>query len=198
MAITFRPAITAFALLLAVATAARAELPRRDLSVELRQVEAQAGTTYSTAPRTPALTPQMVQVKNGEKATLRMGQAMPVKWLQSAAVQSGRTDGAAVSYGLVWMEAGQAFSVTPRWPGGRQPVAVQIEVTSASVDASTGAELPNQQRSQLSTTVSAPLGEWVTVAASGGEVAQKGVYTSRAAGDIRQLIQLRVQALPGR
>ena len=198
MASSLRSPIPALLILLVAATAARAELPRRDLSVELRQVEAQAGTTYSTAPRTPALTPQMVQVKNGEKATLRMGQAMPVKWLQSAAVQSGRTDGAAVNYGLVWMEAGQAFSVTPRWPGGKQAVAVQIEVASASVDASTGAELPSQQRSQLSTTVSAPLGEWVTVAASGGEIEQPGVYTSRAAGDTRQLIQLRIQALPTR
>jgi hypothetical protein len=180
------------------AAASHAQLPRGDLSVELRQIEAQPGTTYSTQLRTPALTPQMVQVKNGEKATLRMGQAMPVKWLQSAAVQSGRSDGAAVSYGLVWMEAGQAFSVTPRWPGGKQAVAVQIEVASASVDASTGAELPSQQRSQLSTTVSAPLGEWVTVAASGGEVEQKGVYSSRSAGDIRQLIQLRVQSLSAR
>ena len=195
MVLSLRPSIPALVILFAAA--AHAQLPRGDLTVELRQVEAQAGTTYSTKSRTPALTPQMVQVKNGEKASLRMDQSMPVKWLQSAA-QGGRSEGAAVSYGLVWMEAGQAFSVTPRWPGGKQPVAVQIEVASASVDASTGAELPSQQRSQLSTTVSAPLGEWVTVAASGGEVEEKGVYRSRAAGNIRQLIQLRVQALPTR
>ncbi|MDB5846632.1 MAG: hypothetical protein JWP29_384 [Rhodoferax sp.] len=184
--------------LLSVALGAHAQLPRGDLSVELRQVEDQPAYIVSTQPRAPQLAPQQVLVKNGEKATLRMAQAMPVKWLQSAAAQSGRSDGAAVSYGLVWMEAGQAFTVTPRWPGGKQAASVQIEVASASVDASTGAELPNQQRSQLSTTISAPLGQWVTVASTGGDPQKKGVYSSNAANDGKQLIQVRVQALGGR
>jgi len=171
-----------------------AELPRHDLIVELRQIEDQAGYVVSTQPRTPALAPQQVQVRNGEKAVLRMGQSMPVKWTQSVAVQSGRTEGAGVSYGLTWMQAGQSFTVTPRWPGGKQSVVLQVEVQSASVDASTGAELPTQQRSELATTLSAPLGQWVTLASTGGEQQQKGVYSSRAAADSRQLIQVRVSA----
>ncbi|WP_157900238.1 hypothetical protein [Rhodoferax koreensis] len=166
---------------------------RGDLTVELRQIDEQAGYVVGTRPRTPPLAPQQVQVRNGEKAVLRMGQSLPVKWTQSVS-QGGYNEGAGVSYGLVWMEAGQGFTVTPRWPGGKQPVSLQIDVTSASVDASTGAELPNQQRSQFSTTVSAPLGQWVTLASTGGEQAQKGVYSSRAAANVRQLIQVRVSA----
>lgn len=164
-----------------------------DLTVELRQVDDEAGDVVSTRPRTPPLAPQQVQVRNGEKAVLRMAQSFPVKWTQSVS-QGGRSEGAGVSYGLVWMEAGQGFTVTPRWPGGKQPASLQIEVSTASVDASTGAELPDQQRGQLSTIVSVPLGQWMTVASTGGEQAQKGVYRSRGAGNTRQLIQVRVSA----
>ncbi|MDB5896328.1 MAG: hypothetical protein JWQ88_3859, partial [Rhodoferax sp.] len=52
----------------------------------------------------------------------------------------------------------------------------------------------NQQRSQFSTTLSAPLGEWVTVAATGGDQAQAGVYSTRTAPARQQLIQVRVSA----
>jgi hypothetical protein len=177
------------------ASATQARLPARDLTVELRQVEDQAAYIISTQPRAPALTPQQVQVRNGEKAVLRMGQSVPVKWVQSASGEGGRNgNGPSVGFGLVWMEAGQNFTVTPRWPGGKQAVTVQIELQTASVDASTGAELPNQQRSQLATTVSVPLGQWVTVASTGGALAQKGVYSSDAVADVKQLMQLRVSA----
>ena len=195
-----RNLLTALMLAVALPSMAQTTAPARprgaalrgDLVVALRQVPEQAGYVVGTAPRTPALAPQQVMVRNGETAVLRMAQSLPVKWTQSV-MQGGASEGAGVSYGLVWMEAGQGFTVTPRWPGGRQPATLQIEVTSASVDASTGAELPNQQRSQLSTTVSAPLGEWVTVASTGGDAAAaQGVYSSRARSDTRQLIQLRV------
>ncbi len=184
--------LAAVILLTAVSPAmAQTKTLRGDLLVELRQIDDQAGYVVGTRPRTPALAPQQVQVRNGEKATLRMGQAMPVKWTQSVS-QGGRSEGAGVSYGLVWMEAGQGFTVTPSWPGGKQPVALQIEVQSASVEP-TGAELPNQRRSDLGTTLSAPLGQWVTVASTGSEP-QQGVYGSRGVADARQLIQVRVSA----
>lgn len=184
----------AVALLLS-ALPALAQLPRRDLTVELRQIEDQQAQVLSTQPSVPLLVPQQVQVRNGEKASLRMGQTLPVRWVQSVAAQSGRSGTAgAVSYGLTWMDEGQNLAVTPRWAGGKQPVELQIDVQSASVDTSTGADLPNQQRSQLATTVSAPLGQWVTVAASGGGTAQANSYSSDAAADVRRLIQIRVLA----
>lgn len=187
---------TAFAVaLLLSALPALAQLPRRDLTVELRQIEDQQAQVLSTQPAVPLLAPQLVQVRNGEKASLRMGQTLPVRWVQSVAAQSGRSGTAgAVSYGLTWMDEGQNLAVTPRWAGGKQPVELQIDVQSASVDTSTGADLPNQQRSQLATTVSAPLGQWVTVAASGGGTAQANSYSSDAAADVRRLIQIRVLA----
>jgi hypothetical protein len=95
----------------------------------------------------------------------------------------------------VWMQAGQSMAVQPRWPGGGQPVKLDIDVQSSSLQAPTGsAELPSQARSQLATSVSAPLGQWVTVAATGGGRAQPGSYSSEAAADTRQLVQIRVLA----
>ena len=143
---------------------------------------------YATA----QLVSQCIQVRNGEKATLTMGQNLPIRFVQS--VGSGR-DGAGVSYGMAWMQAGQSMVVQPRWPGARQPVRIGIDVQSSSVQPPTGnAELPSQARSQLATSVSAPLGQWVTVAATGGGQAQPGTYSSEAAADTRQLVQIRVLA----
>ena len=103
--------------------------------------------------------------------------------------------GGGVRYGMVWMQAGQSMAVQPRWPGARQPVRTTIAVESSSLEGPTGnAELPRQARSPLATTVSAPLGQWVTVAATGGEPAPPGSYNSEAAADTRQLVQIRVLA----
>lgn len=179
-----------------------AELPRRDLLVELRQVEeGSAGYVVSTQSQAALLAPQQVQVRNGAKASLRLGQSMPMQWVQSVVAQaatlaasgvsaSSQTGG--VTQAVTWMQAGQSLAVQPRWPGGKQPVTVEVEVQSARVEARTGPELPNQSHSQLVTTVSAPLGQWVTIASTGGGP-QRGVYGSEAAAEARRLLQLRVQ-----
>jgi hypothetical protein len=184
----------AAALLLGLLTLgpARAELPRRDLLVELRQIdEGGAGYVVGTQPQAALLAPQQVQVRNGAKASLKLGQAMPVQWVQSAA--TGPL-GSGVKQKVSWFEAGQSLSVQPRWPGGKQPVTLDVEVQSASVqEQAGGAALPVQARSQLVTTVSAPLGQWVTVASTGA-APQPGVYGSQAAAQTRRLLQLRVLA----
>lgn len=168
-----------------------AELPRRDLVVELRQIEeGGAGYGVGTQPQAALLAPQQVQVRNGAKATLRLGQALPVQWVQAAS----RRGGGEVKQALTWFEAGQSLSVQPRWPGGKQPVTLELEVQSASVqEQAGGAALPVQARSQVVTTVSAPLGQWVTVASTGAGP-QPGVYGSEAAVQTRRLLQLRVLA----
>ena len=177
---------------------AQAQLPPRDLVVELRQVSEPDANTLSTPATTATLVAQRIQVRNGEKATLRMGQSVPIRFVQSVGGGSNaQTDssGGGVSYGMVWMQAGQSVVVQPRWPGARQPVRINIDVESSSLQAPTGnAELPSQARNQLATTVSAPLGQWVTVAATGGGQAQAGSYSSEAAVDTRQLVQIRVLA----
>ncbi len=172
---------------------AAAQLPARDLVVELRQIEeGSAGYVVGTRPQAPLMAPQQLQVRNGSPARLSWGQAIPMQWVQSVQAPGALT-GAGVKQGLVWLQAGQSFSVRPRWPGGQQPVTVEIEVQSASVEARPGAELPTQQRGEVATTLQAPLGQWVTIARS-GQNAAPGTYRSDAATQRPRLLQLRVSA----
>lgn len=181
-----------------------AELPKRDLTVEMRQVEEGDSSGYSvgTQARTPLFAAQHVQVRNGEKATFSMARSMPMQWVQSVTAQSATlaaagasasSSGAGVSNAATWMEAGQSLKVQPRWLGRQQPVTVDVEIQTATVGDRTGSELPEQSHSKVATTVSAPLGQWVTIAATGGN-AQRGVYGSDASSNIRLLLQLRVLA----
>lgn len=188
-----------------------AQIPKRYLTVELRQVEEGqggqgGGYSVSTQPQRALMTPQQVQVRNGEKASLRVGQSIPMQWVQSMSAQSASLEVSAASAGtsassrggsiknaLTWMDAGQSITLRPRWPGAKQPVTVEVEVQTASVEERNGAELPTQSRSQLATIVSVPLGQWVTIAATGAN-AQAGVYSSEGSNDARRLLQIRVQA----
>ena len=182
----------------------QAALPKLDLIVELRQVEESggAGFTVGTQSPQPLLEQQQVQVRNGEKASLSMGQSLPMQWTQSVSTQSSSlaaggatagSSGGAVTQALVWMDAGQSLTVQPRWVGAKQPVSVEIEVQSASVGTRSGTELPTQSRSKLATTVTLPLGQWFTLATS-GRAAQPGVISSEAASESRRLLQMRVLA----
>lgn len=180
-----------------------AQGPKRDLTVELRQVaDAGGGASVSTQPRDPMLAPQQIQVRNGAKASLRLGQSMPMQWVQAVSSQSASLSASGVTAGskgggvvnaVTWMEAGQSLTVQPRWPGGKQPVMVEIEVQSAAVDPRIGAELPTQSRSHTATTVTAPLGQWVTIASTGA-TPQRGAYGSEAGAETKRLLQLRVSA----
>lgn len=173
------------------APASRPALPQRDLVVELRQIEeGSAGYVVGTRPQAPLMAPQQLQVRNGSQARLSWGQAVPMQWVQSVNA-AGPMMGAGVKQGLAWLQAGQSFSVRPRWPGGRQPASVDIEVQTASVEHRPGAELPTQQRGEVVSTVQAPLGQWVTIARS-GQLPSKGSYSSDAATQRPRLLQLRV------
>lgn len=191
---------------------AAAALPPRDLTVELRQIEEgrEGGSSYSAGSAdSTQWEPQMVQVRNGEKAVLRMNDAIPMQWTQSVAVQStsghgsvikqtgspsqGTNTGAAVSNALAWFDAGQSMTVQPRWAGGKHPATLEIEVQRASVDARPGADLPKQTRHALTTTVTVPLAEWVTVAAT-GRTPRVGTYSSESGLQRRRLLQVRVLA----
>ena len=199
------PALAAFCFLAMLPLqSALAELPKRDLVVELRQVEEgdSSGYTVGTQSRTPLLPAQHVQVKNGEKASLSIGRSIPMQWVQSVTAQSATlvasgasasSSGGSVTNAVTWMDAGQSLNVHPRWPGKQQPVLVDVEMQSASVGDRTGSELPEQSRSHIATTVSAPLGQWVTIAATGNRQ-QPGVYSSDASSNTRLLLQIRVLA----
>jgi len=181
-----------------------AQLPQRNLIVDVRQVEAgnDGGYSVGTKTREALMTAQTVNVRNGEKASLNVSKAMPMQWVQSVSVQSAsmaasgvsaNNTGGGVTNALVWLEAGQSLQVQPRWPGGKQPVRVDIEVQSTSVAPRSGTELPDQTKSQLVTTVNAPLGQWVTMAIS-GSAPQAGVYSSQSAANNQRLLQIRVLA----
>lgn len=207
-----------FSLLCAQVHAADAPLPKRDLTVELRQTEEgrEEGNHYSAGSADNSVwEPQMVQVRNGEKALLRMNDAIPMQWTQSASGptpgsnKSGSTGHAAGSSGtsvninnnasssvtnaLIWFDAGQSISVLPKWPGGNRPAVVDLEVQRAAVDQRVGSDLPKQTRNTVSTTLTVPLAEWVTIAAT-GKAAKPGTYSSESGVHARRLLQIRVMA----
>ena len=184
----------AFALLGLLTLPAWAQLPKRDLTVELRQVEDTdtSGYTASTQPSRPGLVPQQVLVRNGEKVNLRISQSLPLQWVQS--VQSGSANsGPGVTNALIWMDAGQNITITPRWPGGKSPATVEVEVQTSDVEDRKGSDLPAQSRSQVATTVTAPLDYWVVIATSGQSPAA-GSYSSAPSRAVRRLLQIRVSA----
>jgi hypothetical protein len=180
---------------------AQAQLPARDLVIELRQVdEAAGGYSVGTQPREPRMAPQRLQVRNGAKAVFSLGQSVPMQWVRSAAAQSAQLSASGVqassrsggvSQALTWMDSGQRITVLPRWSGGRQAAIVEVEVQGASIQPRNGTELPAQTRSLLATTVTALPGQWVTLAILGGSAASGG-YSSESAGDARNLLQLRL------
>jgi hypothetical protein len=186
--------------------AALAQLPKRDLTIELRQVEEaeSAGYTVSTKSSAALLFPQSVQVHNGEQASLSFGQTMSLQWVKSAQVQSAALAASGVtassfaggvSQGILTMKSGQTFKVHPNWPGPNQMATVEVEVHSNDADVRTGAEMAKQSHSELATTVTTPLGQWVTIATTGaGQTRQPGVYSTNSANEAKRLLQIRVLA----
>ncbi len=176
------------------AAVAQAQLPARDLTVELRQIEdrAEEGSSYraGSADAGKALAPQKIQVRNGQKAQLRMNLSVPMQWVEAVQAPSANS-GAGVKQALQWFEVGQSVTVTPRWPGGNRAATVELEVQQANMAARSNADMPSQSRSQFSSTVTAPLAQWVTVAASGPAPGRQGSYSSEGGG-VRRLLQIRV------
>jgi hypothetical protein len=212
MEITMRqPSLTCLpfvAILLVSGLPAMAQLPKRDLVIEFRQIDQgdglarESGYSVSTQGQQPDFLPQQVHVRNGEKASLRIAKSMPLQWVQSVATQSAALAASgssitsrtgALAQSLTWMEAGQSLMVQPSWPGAKQDVKLEIDLQSSRVGERTGPELPDQSRRQLVTTVSAPLGQWVTVAGTGASP-PRGVYSSEAVADTRHWLQIRVLA----
>lgn len=172
---------------------ARPPLPQRDLVLELREVEeGGAGYVVGTRPQVPLMPPQQLQVRNGSTARLSFSQTTPLQWVQSVQAQGALT-GAGVKQGLIWLQAGQSLELRPSWPGGQRPATVDVQVQTANVQQQPGRELPTQERSELRTSVQAPLGQWATLARS-GNAPQPGVYSSNAASQRPRLLQLRVTA----
>ena len=192
---------------LAFAVFAQAQLAKRDLTIELRQIEEGRDTAQGyragTATNNASLTSQTLLVRNGEKGALRIQQSVPMIWVTSAQSQNSSvkvpgaetsSSGGGVTQALHWFDVGQSMTVTPKWPGGRADVALEIEVQQADMQVVNNADLPQQTRSQLFTTVTLPLNIWVTIAASGNGPPPVGHFSSEGGTGARRLLQVRVTA----
>lgn len=206
-------------LLLPVAVWSREpELPKRNLIVELRWVDAVlsgaalsgvrqgavvVGTAGSVSPgpavttstlRRDAAAIQQVRVLNGMSASVMMSEPQAVQWVETAVELP--LDGAGRGGARVLMqprsspaEPRQGFVVSPRWPGGEAPVRVELR-SLAPIDGG---------RAEVLSTVQLALDEWLTVARSGGtpsRAAQGVTSSSDAQAQRTRELQIRVQLAP--
>ena len=198
-------AVALSALLAGVAGVA-GPLPQRDLLVDLREADAvqpstgagAAGWNVRSADASavrdrPA---QQVRVQNGASATLRLTLTRPLQLWQAV---PGALLPVAVP-GTQWIESGQRLTVRPRWRGGREPVAVTVSAGASRLDphvAPGSAELPQQSDATVITTVSAPLGQWVTLASTGaGDDGMSVIASGQAAASAQRVLMLRVSLAP--
>ena len=192
-----------------------ASLPMRNLLVEVRQAEASSldasaagvergavviGSDGRVSGRATlgvearsgsagAQVSQQLTVLNGGRASLRMGTAQPVQWLQVALTPQGP---AVVGLGSSFVDTGRGVLVQPRWPGGNAPVTVEVEVESSAPTREGGTA-----GTRSLTTLALPLGEWVTVAETGesGTRRESGTLSTRdVAAGRRLVVQMRVSA----
>lgn len=154
---------------------------------------------------------QQVMVLNGGRARLYMGRSLSVtRWQWAWAAPSPSFQAQPMpgnqAYGGVtvwpqteWVDLGQGLMVTPRWPGGRAPVRVELEAQS-SEGLQGGSRLdPDGQtrRTELMSTLSVPLGEWTVVARNGGRTqqSQSGTLSTRDLDESEsQQLSIRVTA----
>ena len=185
----------------------RAQLPPRDLTVELRQVEERkdALNIYNagSAGTSREWPPFSLVIRNGEKGVLRMLQSVPMPWVQSVQSQSSAlkiSDASAsssaggVTQALIWFDVGQSIAVTPKWPGGKKDVTLELELQQADMHTVHNVDLPRQTRSQITTIITVPLDTWVTIAVSGKQPLPAGTYSSEDSVDARRLLQVRAIA----
>ncbi len=202
---------------------AQGRLPLRNLLVEVRQVDedsaraqgaglehgsvsvssdgrvsghAEVGWQASTRQRGDAIA-QQLRVLNGGRASIRLSQSVPLQWWQAyvspQGVQSAPT--------TVFTDAGQGFVVRPSWPGGHEPVTVEVQTELSRTrdpQLTRGGDPDNgiaSERFSTLTTLRFPLGEWVTVASSGqsGGGSERGTWSTREVSRSRQIVvQMRI------
>ncbi len=207
-------------LLLAPVLGRAAEGPRQNLLVELRWAESSVsgaavagvrqggvvvGTAGSVSPR-PGLTLstrrqeaessqiQRVLVLNGYQASVLLSETELLQWLDYGVELHGggreRPRIHAQTHSLP-IERQRGFVLTPSWPGGKQPVRVELRAL--------GAGQQSGAQSELLSTVLVAMGDWLTVARSGAATRQPqaGVISSSdAEGQSSRELQLRVTLAP--
>ncbi|MCV2350958.1 hypothetical protein [Paucibacter sp. Y2R2-4] len=162
---------------------------------------------------------QRLLVLNGNAASVQFTENVPMQWVdfgiqveaQPGAPISGPPAGKVIAVPRSgFTEQTQGFNVTPQWPGGQAPVRLEVRVQSptqssgqasnyGSTQAHGGQGAAGTAQTTVLSTVSAPLGEWVTVARSGASVQarERGVLSTRDAETQRSReLQIRVDLAP--
>lgn len=158
-------------------------------------------STHDTRRQSDAV--HSLTVLNGGKARLYVGQSVPqTSWQflfaapgnqssrsggQVSGVEATSPGGATPSLGgaqllsqTVWIDLGQGLTVQPRWPGGKAQVEVQMEAVSrqplgAGGLLGTSGFSPEGavQRREVMSTLLVPVGQWVVIAQSAQQGAQR-------------------------
>lgn len=158
--------------------------PRPGLTLSTRGQEAEGGQI------------QRVLVLNGYQASVLLSETELLQWLDYGVELRGGGGGRerprvhAQTHSMP-VERQRGFVLTPSWPGGRQPVRVELRALGTAPQ--TGAQ------SELLSTVLVAMGDWLTVARSGAATRrpQAGVISSSdAEGQSSRELQLRVTLAP--
>ncbi len=168
-------------------------------------ISARGGAGLSTQRRDEQQV-QRLLVLNGHPASVRLTEQTPVQWLDFG-VQfdaGGANPGAGANRGWAVPRHGvteqtQGFSVTPHWPGGQQPVRVELRAQGSAGAMQGQQQGQAQSQAEVLSTVSVALGQWLTVARSGAATQrqERGIISSRSAeAQSARELQLRVDLAP--
>lgn len=192
---------------IAINSGAPAELPLRNLLIEVRQLDVSrtereqldAAARVRVQPgNSSAALALGVQATQAERSGNAQQQALVLNGRRTAIVlrntvglrvlQSFQHQGRWVTVpGTLWLQAGTGFDATPRWDGGDT---VELELATLQ-----GRNALAGESASTRTSVMLPLGEWMTVAES--EHTQDGQHSglvshSRDASQSRLQVQVRV------
>lgn len=172
----------------------RQQAAEASLSVGTQRGDASLNArTVDTRSVRDARTAQSVQVVEGARALIQVGQSLPLPLHQVVLGPKGVT----MSDSVVYRDMGQGFYAVPRLAGDRVTLEISPQSDAALNPASGGNVAINTQR--LSTTVSGRLGEWIEL---GGSSQQESgsVHGQWSAGTSelrdRRSLWLQVEELP--
>lgn len=155
-------------------------------------VSPRGGKILSTRPDDAGVSPvQRLVVLNGRSASALVNQPRRIEMLDWG-VESRRGQWQPqAQMRSVWVERQTGFQLKPSWPGGQQPVLLELRALLLRGEA--GSE-------ELVTTQLIPLEQWVTVAREGGNPrpSAPGTYSSRdAEPQASRELQVRISRAPG-
>jgi hypothetical protein len=148
---------------------------------------------------------QRVVVLNGYSASVLLSETQLLQWLDYGVEFRGqsRVDGERARIQAqtrsLPVERQRGFSLTPHWPGGRQPVRVELRALGSAGQQGQQGQQGQGAQTEILSTVQVPLGDWMTVARSGpaARAPQPGVISSSdAETQSSRELQLRVNLAP--